>query len=237
MDPETLQNCKIILVIGPTGAGKTSLLKLLTGENLVLGHKLDHGTALPTQIRGTINDESFLFIDSPGFGHATFKPGVVKKQIHSMLGYFTRELGGIHGILYIHDILTEREVPGMQEATEFLRELAAHDFKPHITFITTKWDIPSDAPKLTRKYGQDLQQQGRQALLNNVIAYYINSDIESLAMPFSEWTYGQQSFKIATVTGQIIKVAGGYTLAGAAAYGLIAGIASGYITVSFRITF
>ncbi|KAF5252620.1 hypothetical protein FANTH_2515 [Fusarium anthophilum] len=100
---EKIRNCRIILVVGPRGA--------------------DHGTILPTLIYGEINNESFAFLDSPGFGHAASQPGAVKRQIHAMLGHFTKEFGGIHGILYIQDILTERETPGMQEATYFLREL------------------------------------------------------------------------------------------------------------------
>ncbi|KAG9496583.1 hypothetical protein J7337_011359 [Fusarium musae] len=268
MDPEKLRSCKVILVIGPAGAGKTSLLKLLTGEDLQVGHRLDHGTALPTVIHGTINDQSFVFIDSPGFGHSSSQPGEIEKQIHAMLGHFTRELGGIHGILYVQDIPLERELTGMQEATNFLRELAGRNFRSHITFITTKWDAV--APKVIRKcetkeedlirsrwasfrvgdeggsrlvrHGIDCseddfetQQAGRQALLNNVMAYYVDTSIQRLTMPFSQLTYGEQGFKIATVTGQIIKVTGKVALAVGVLYVFGAAIASGVIVVSFSI--
>jgi hypothetical protein len=81
-----------------------------------------------------------MFIDSPGFGHATARRGVIKAQIQSLLGFFTRALGGVHGILYVQDITAVRTTPGMQEATEFLDELASEAIRPNITFITTKWD-------------------------------------------------------------------------------------------------
>jgi hypothetical protein len=87
-----------------------------------------------------------MFIDSPGFGHAAAGRGVIKAQIQSLLGFFTRALGGVHGILYVQDITEVRTTSGMQEATEFLDQLASEAIRPNITFITTKWD--SVAPKL-----------------------------------------------------------------------------------------
>ncbi|KAL6702287.1 P-loop containing nucleoside triphosphate hydrolase protein [Trichoderma pleuroticola] len=148
---ELQDNVKIILVIGPVGAGKTSLVKLLTGEDLRPGHMLDDGTALPTYVPAAIDGRPYIFIDSPGFGHSAAQPGVIKKQIQAALGFFTRALGGIHGILYGQDIMVERSLPGMQEAIDFLDELAGRAIRPHITFITTKWDIPESVPKLMRK--------------------------------------------------------------------------------------
>jgi 50S ribosomal subunit-associated GTPase HflX len=34
---------KVILIVGPTGAGKTSLVKLFTDEDVLVGHKLESG--------------------------------------------------------------------------------------------------------------------------------------------------------------------------------------------------
>lgn len=79
-----------------------------------------------------------------------------------MLGFFTRELGGIHGILYVQDILVERMLPGMEEAADFLHELGSRSVRPRITFITTKWDLVESAPKLLRKC------ENREAELKNV---------------------------------------------------------------------
>ena len=82
-----------------------------------------------------------MFIDSPGFGHPDLPMAKVKKTIHNTVGYFTRYLGGIHGIFYIHSILTERALPGMRESVNFLAELTGENTYPHITFLTTKWDL------------------------------------------------------------------------------------------------
>jgi hypothetical protein len=87
-----------------------------------------------------------MFIDTPGFGHAAAGQEGIKVQIQSLLGFFTRALGGVHGILYVQDITQVRMTSGMQEATEFLDELAGEAIRPNITFITTKWDLV--VPKL-----------------------------------------------------------------------------------------
>src|SRR5436309_1268658 len=88
-----------------------------------------------------INGELILFIDTPGFGHPDLPNNKVKTLIYNMIGYFTRRLGGIHGILYIHSILTERTSSGMRESFEFLMELTGTRVCPRVTFITTNWDL------------------------------------------------------------------------------------------------
>ncbi|RYC78892.1 hypothetical protein BFJ63_vAg18234 [Fusarium oxysporum f. sp. narcissi] len=236
---------KIILVIGPAGAGKTSLLKLLTGVDLDIEHTLDHGMASIDIDIALCNDLTpYLFIDTPGFGHAASRPGDIKKLIYAILGFYTRTRGGIHGIIYVQDITVDRTMPGMQEATEFLEKLATQPIRQQITFITTKWDIPRSVTKLMRKceaieadlkgsawakfnvgrpqgstyfrHGVDCvedsdeeKQDGRSALLSNVMAHYTDASAKALTMPFSQWTFKQQSFTIATVAGEIVLVGGG----------------------------
>jgi hypothetical protein len=58
-----------------------------------------------------------------------------------MLGYFTRALGGIHGIWYIQSIKDDRTSTGMRESIEFLDELGHERTRSKVTFITTKWDL------------------------------------------------------------------------------------------------
>jgi len=97
------------------------------------------GTVAALNILTEINGKWFLFIDTPGFGHPDMPTSKVKKIIHSMVGYFTRQLGGIHGILYVHSILTERTSQGMRDSYEFLEKITDEKVNG-VTFITTNWD-------------------------------------------------------------------------------------------------
>lgn len=163
--------------------------------------------------------------------------------------------------------MVERTMPGMNEAIDFLNELAGRTIRPHITFITTKWDIP----KLLRKWedrevelkditwaefrvgapggsryfrhgvdcvedSQQVQELGRDLLWSNVMAHYKNASAQSLIMPFSEWTYMEQGFKVATVAGKVIFVGAGVTFLGFLALLIHAG-APVTIGLSFTIFF
>ncbi|KAJ5557041.1 hypothetical protein N7494_000956 [Penicillium frequentans] len=132
---------KVILVLGPAGAGKTNLIKLLTEKNLKIGHDLESGTLHAECVYTEIEDQKFLFIDTPGFGDPNLTSGTVKKAIYTILGYFTRQLGGIHGILYVQSIVDSRFSSGMQESSDFLSEICDHNSQLNVTFITTKWDM------------------------------------------------------------------------------------------------
>lgn len=140
-----------------------------------------------------------------------------------------------------------------------LDELAGRAIRPHITFVTTKWDIPYSVPKLMRKCkdredelrdvtwakfevgapggsryfrhgidcvedSQQVQEDGRNLLRSNVMAHYRDANAESLVMPFSEWTYKQQGFKVATVAGKVIIVGAGVSFVGFLALLVYAGV-------------
>lgn len=165
--------------------------------------------------------------------------------------------------------MVERSMPGMQEAIDFLDELAGRTIRPDITFITTKWDIPESVPKLMRKcvnrevklntntwakfrvgeqggsryfrHGVDCDEDSQQdqehvknLLKSNVMTHYKKVSAKVLIMPFSEWTYIDQGFKIATVTGQVILIGAGLTFVGFIALLIAAGAP---VTVSFGIGF
>jgi GTP-binding protein EngB required for normal cell division len=95
-----------------------------------------------------IKQQLFLFIDTPGFGHPELSNNKVEEAIYKMLGYFTRVLGHIHGVLYFQSILEDRVSPGMKDSAEFLRKLIPANKLDRLTFITTKWDTV--APKVKR---------------------------------------------------------------------------------------
>ncbi|KAM7183047.1 hypothetical protein V8F33_013831 [Rhypophila sp. PSN 637] len=115
------ENDRVILIIGPTGAGKTTLLKLISGcQELRIGETLQAGETKKQ----------------------------VKKLICGVVGLFTRELKGIHGILYVRDIREERITTGDHDCLTFLREIAPptkpNQLLDRLAFLTSHWDTLSD---------------------------------------------------------------------------------------------
>lgn len=132
---------KIILVLGHTGAGKSSLIKLLTGIDIPLGHDLRQGSIQPNLLLTEFGGQPYIYIDTPGFGHREASYESVRKSIQNIVGYFTRSIGGIHGILYVQSIQSNRNDVGMEDGLVFLDELAKFQVRSNITFITTHWDL------------------------------------------------------------------------------------------------
>lgn len=159
----------VILILGPSGAGKTNVVKLITGQDIRIGHQIESGTCfyiprpsylLTEPFAGTldamciftdVNGQLFLFIDTPGFGHPDFKTQKVKNNIYALVGYFTRQLGGIHGVLYFQNILIDKYDSGMVDSLEFLEKILDKERQSRITFITTKWDLVVNKQRTIRE--------------------------------------------------------------------------------------
>jgi hypothetical protein len=163
-----------------------------------------------------------LFLDTPGFGHPNLNIEGVKHAIHTVLGNFTRYLGGIHGILYCHDITTVRTTPGMEQSFKFLCDLTGK-YVHRMTFITTKWDLVVSKQKancerleseLKKRWGryrinepncskyfrfgascEDEEGEkvvAREQVVTQLKDTYCGTEAYSLGMPFTQWTWGQQ---------------------------------------------
>lgn len=109
------------------------------------------GTAAAHWVLCTLDNQAFRFIDTPGFGSSVGDSKILKSSVQKTLGYFTRTLGGIHGILYVQSILDVCTTPSMSESLQFLSELYPTAFYPHITFTTTKWDVPKRIDSYRRR--------------------------------------------------------------------------------------
>ncbi|KAK4209475.1 P-loop containing nucleoside triphosphate hydrolase protein [Rhypophila decipiens] len=143
------ENDRVILIIGPTGAGKTTLLKLISGcQELRIGETLQAGTIHCYCVSVKFGEQNFVFIDTPGFGYQGETKKQVKKLICGVVGLFTRELKGIHGILYVRDIREERVTTGDHDCLTFLREIAPptkpNQLLDRLVFLTSHWDTLSD---------------------------------------------------------------------------------------------
>ncbi|KAF5555355.1 sarcoma Ras-like superfamily of small guanosine triphosphatase GTPase [Fusarium mexicanum] len=211
---------KVILIVGYAGAGKSNLLKLLTGVNVHVGHGIESGTLDALCVLTTLEDEQFLFIDTPGFGASGYSESKVIRTIQATLGFATRCFGGIHGVLYVHSIMTEREYEGMTQCLKFLRSLKAEDQLPSLTIVATNWDTVTTLrrrPKYERKvtelentswkeftdhgyieFGfsyddEDVASRvpARAAVVTALLNRYAEARVVPVKMPFWEWTWGE----------------------------------------------
>jgi hypothetical protein len=168
-----------------------------------------------------IGKQLYLFLDTPGFGHPDLAFDVVKEAIYTILGNFTRCLGGVHGILYFHDITTVRTTSGMQQSFQFLKDLTPKNVH-RIIFVTTKWDlvVPKQKPNCERletelkerwfryridqpncarylRFGASCEDEEEEKKIsrNEVVTHltdkFCGTHPYSLEMPFLQWTWGE----------------------------------------------
>ncbi|KAL4881333.1 P-loop containing nucleoside triphosphate hydrolase protein [Aspergillus karnatakaensis] len=221
----------VILVLGPTGAGKTNFIKLLTGQDIPVWEKLASGTLKSCAVLEELDDRMFLFIDTPGFGHSDLPNREVESAIYDLLGNFTRWLGGIYGIVYVDDIRTERQTSGKRDSFRFLYDLV-HNTCPLLTLVTTHWDCiaPKERARCDAREEElkDLWREKfnmheglflrceasaseddldylteRARLMARITNIYSAPAVEltPLAMPFSDWSWGQAGMYAVEVIG------------------------------------
>lgn len=178
----------------------------------------------------TLENELFVFIDTPGFGTAGYSASQVKSVVQSALSFATRYFGGVHGILYVHSIETGRKYSGVPESLEFLRTLKREGKLPNLIFVTTKWDcVPDEKRQLYEdkvaelesttweeftdhgyiEFGcnyedssPEIRQTARTALAEQLIRQYDRVVDVSKEMSIWEWTWGEIGTGIAMVTAR-----------------------------------
>ncbi|PLB46013.1 hypothetical protein P170DRAFT_467184 [Aspergillus steynii IBT 23096] len=213
----------VILIIGSTGAGKTNVINLLTDRSIPVGITLEPGIEISRAILETINNQMFLFIDTPGFGH----PKMSNDK----------------------DIRADRESPGMSDSFDFLVSLL-EEIPPVVSFITTKWDTVAakEVHKLVtreeelKKYWRkrfevrvwefpvrdeavlrceasclddlEYREPKRQELLDRIFRRYFQAKLVALEMPFWEWTKLDKAAYIGTLPLKAVAIVLGEVLKG-----------------------
>ncbi|KAL7796914.1 hypothetical protein V8C43DRAFT_329321 [Trichoderma afarasin] len=231
---------KAVLITGYAGAGKSNLLKLISRSAIQIGYRTENGTVNAICHFVTLENELFVFIDTPSFGTAGYSASRVKSVIQGAIGFATRYFGGVHGMLYVHSIETGRKYSGVVESLEFLRNLKREGKLPTLIFITTKWDcVPDEKRQLYEDRVADLEkttweeftdhgyiefgcnyddsspetrQTARAALMEQLVRQCDRVVDVSKEMSIWEWTWGETDTGIAMVTARA--TGGAFAVAG-----------------------
>ncbi|KAH0545426.1 hypothetical protein GP486_008447, partial [Trichoglossum hirsutum] len=152
-------NVKIILVLGFIGAGKSSLVKLLTGMDVYVETGLSSGTKKHGVFPTTIDGQRFVFIDTPGFDDLEVPNMKILEGVTEAIANLTRYVD-VAGVLYVHDIQQCRLQSSIKLNLEMLRAFCGKSYYPNITFVTTKWDSFSPSGIRSASKRQELWEKG-----------------------------------------------------------------------------
>ncbi|KAG7294460.1 hypothetical protein NEMBOFW57_004533 [Staphylotrichum longicolle] len=134
-----LRGTKLILVVGQTGTGKSTLLRELTGLDLAVGHTHNSGTKAYEVCPAVIDGEQYLFVDTAGFGAADLKDMDSFYDTMSCLdalGPFTT----FAGILFVYGGTQPRMTGSDLTAIRWAKCFCGPEFYKHITIVSSRWD-------------------------------------------------------------------------------------------------
>ncbi|KAG9052864.1 Translocase of chloroplast [Serendipita sp. 407] len=140
---ETVVEEKIVVVMGPTGAGKTNFINLITERgNLGIGHGIQPGTTEIEWIKSPrlIDGHSVTFIDTPGLDDTEQQDIDIVTTILASLQKFCGTKSKLDAILYLHKISDNRMGASELKRLELFANLCGAEASSNVVFVTTMWD-------------------------------------------------------------------------------------------------
>ncbi|CAE7205167.1 unnamed protein product, partial [Rhizoctonia solani] len=138
-----------VLVFGPTGVGKSTIINLLTNHSaqLRIGNSLESCTERIEVASVFHQGREINFFDTPGFDDSEKKPAdhlALLADHLSKLYKSAQHKPHIHGVLYVHRITDNRMTGSSITNLRMFRNLIGpHVFK-NLVFVTNRWTDPPD---------------------------------------------------------------------------------------------
>lgn len=170
-DHPTLQeeeNVILIAVMGLTGSGKSTFVKLATGsDEVIVGTELTscmicdfhcgfsllnhQGTKKPTLHAFDLSGVKIVLIDTPGFDDTYLSNGDVLQEIAECLKLTYECNMKLTGIIYLHRIMDPRMTQGGMRNLSMFRKLCGSDPMKNVILATTFWGKVTESEGLARE--------------------------------------------------------------------------------------
>jgi len=129
----------LILVIGPTGSGKTTFINLLCDSNLQVGYSLESCTTSLQVAEAYIEGQKVSIIDTPGFDDTEKPQAEVFMQIATFLERIYRRRHRIAGVIYMHRITDNRMNGVSMENFRLFQKICGPEAMNNAFIVTNMW--------------------------------------------------------------------------------------------------
>jgi 50S ribosome-binding GTPase len=130
----------VIVVMGMTGSGKSTLINLVADEKVKVGHSL-HSCTTEVQVASfiTTSGRTGYLIDTPGFDDTNRSDTEILKEIAGFLTkLYTRNIG-VTGLVYVHRITEPRLQGSAITNLEVFQKLCGVQCFPQVALVSTMW--------------------------------------------------------------------------------------------------
>ncbi|KAF9115032.1 hypothetical protein BGX27_009150 [Mortierella sp. AM989] len=130
---------KIILVMGITGAGKSYLIREISGQDVEVGHNLESCTQKIQQVRCQIAGQSVMLLDTPGFDDTNRSDTEVLEDVAGFLEGLYHADFRITGIIYLHNIADVRMRGSSYKNLQMFAKLCGEQSYHNVVMLTGRW--------------------------------------------------------------------------------------------------
>ncbi|KAF4987292.1 hypothetical protein FDECE_15498 [Fusarium decemcellulare] len=139
-------NDRFFLVMGMTGSGKSTFVARCTGNEVTVGHGLNHypGTSSVDVFECTQNGQRMFLVDTPGFNDTTRSDIATLEILATYLGASYANGVRIHGIIMLHPISDNRMTGSSLRNINMIKAICGFTSYENLAIATTMWpETPS----------------------------------------------------------------------------------------------
>ncbi|KAI6756095.1 hypothetical protein HG530_011831 [Fusarium avenaceum] len=156
----------IVLVMGLTGAGKSTFIERLTGLPAGIGHDLKSETSRMTAYPYEYGDRRVYLVDAPGFDDSRCMDSEILTEIAFYLSQIHKSNFRLGGILYLHRITDNRVSASAMRSFQIVQSICGPRGAKFARLVTTMWD---EAPESSDIYKLAVK---RETELESVVGYW-----------------------------------------------------------------
>ncbi|KAK0623879.1 P-loop containing nucleoside triphosphate hydrolase protein [Immersiella caudata] len=131
-----------IVLLGVTGAGKSTFASIASGKKVIVGHGVDPCTQDPLAVEFPLGDRNVILIDTPGFDDDLRSDVEILRDIADWLGkegYITKDRP-LDGLILLHPATHTVISRNERKRSRLLEKILGENAYSRVVIATTMWE-------------------------------------------------------------------------------------------------